>query len=310
MQPRPILLAGPTATGKSRLAVQLAQRLGAEIINADSQQVYRGLDIGTGKPTLEERGTVTHHLFDVAEAWEQFNAAQFIAAAAEAMDWCLKRGRPAIVVGGTGLWLRALLRGLVDAPPGDPEVRARLKDEAARLGLEPLHARLREVDPASAETIRPSDPVRIMRALEVFELAGVPLSVLHERHRALPPKYEALQLGVDVPREVLDPRITARAVAMFEQGLVEETQAALRDPRRRDRLERTMGYREALGFIEGKLSREKAVAAAALAQRQYSRRQRTWFKSEPEWRWLAEAGRFDQALEACERWLVARPVES
>jgi tRNA dimethylallyltransferase len=305
VEPILIVLAGPTATGKSTLAVQLAQQLGAEIVNVDSQQVYRGLDIGTGKPTSEERGGVPHHLFDIAEPWEQLDAARFIAAADQSIDEIGRRSKVAILVGGTGLWIRAFLKGLVEAPGQDPEIRGRLKVEAAERGLGVLYERLRAVDPDSAQEIQPTDPVRIIRALEVFEQAGIPLSVLHQQHRAQPPRRVALQLGLDLPREALDERIRRRAAQMFERGLVGETEAVLCEARNRPRVERVMGYREALACIEGRMHLTAAVEATALAQRQYSRRQRTWFKAEPAWRWLDPDRTFDQALAACHDWIRA-----
>jgi tRNA dimethylallyltransferase len=283
--------------------VALAQKFDGEIINADSQQVYRGLDIGTGKPTVEERKGVRHHLFDIAHPWEQLDAMRFAELADETLPQVAARGRIAIVVGGTGLWIRALLKGLVDAPGRDEQLRARLHAEAERHGLAFLHARLREVDPDSAERIRSTDPVRIIRALEVFELGGVPLSRLYEEHRAQPPRHRALQLGIDLPRAELDERINRRVQAMFDGGLLVETSEVLQNKRARPRVQSTMGYREALQYLEGGLSLQEAVTLTANAQRQYARRQRTWFKAEKEWNWL-EAGRFfEQAAVACEGWL-------
>ena len=258
------------------------------------------MNVGTGKPTEAERGGVPHHLFDVADPWEQFDAARYRALADEKLREIAARGRPAFIVGGTGLWIRALLKGLVDAPGRDVAIRARLEEEAERLGLAALHDRLKVVDPESATKIRPSDPVRIIRALEVHEVGGVPLSRLHEEHRARPPRYEALQLAVEPPRDVLEERIRVRARAMFEGGILDETRALLADPRTRARLELVMGYREALRHLEGGLSLEEAISLTAIAQRQYSKRQRNWFKGEPEWRWLNAESPFDEAVAACE----------
>lgn len=304
MTPPIVVIAGPTAAGKSALAVALAQKFDGEIINADSQQVYRGLNIGTGKPTNVERQGVRHHLFDVAEPWEQLDAMQFAVLADETLPEIAGRGRIAIVVGGTGLWIRALLKGLVDAPGRDERLRARLHAEAEARGLAALHARLREVDPDSAERIRATDPVRIIRALEVYELGGVPLSRLYAEQRAQPPRYRALQLGVDLPRPELDERINRRVQAMFDGGILVETSDVLQnDKRARARVQSVMGYREALMYLEGLLPLPDAIVLTANAQRQYARRQRTWFKAETEWTWLEPSRFFDQAAAACEAWL-------
>lgn len=281
-----LLIAGPTASGKSALALELASRLGGEIINADSQQVYRGLDIGTGKPTRAERERIAHHLYDIADPGEQLDAAKFVALADAAIADVRARGRMALVVGGTGLWLRALRRGLVDAPPRHPEIRARLEREASEQGLAALHERLSKVDPESASRIQPGDPVRIIRALEVFEQGGVPLSELHRRHAALRPRLEAKLIALDLPMPALEQRIARRVRGMFDDGLVEEARAVAQDPAARDRLRRVMGYREALEVLEGRMGLGTAIEAVVRTQRQYAKRQRTWFRAEPDWTWL------------------------
>lgn len=281
---RIVLIGGPTASGKSALAVQLAQSLGGEVINADSQQVYRGMDIGTGKPTPAEQGGVAHHLFDLVEPWEQLDAAQFVARADAAIAQVMARGRLPIVVGGTGLWLRALLFGLVEAPPRDAALRAQLEAEGAAQGWPALHARLAGLDPLSAARIGATDPVRIVRALEVVLSSGLSLAALHDAHAGRPPRYEAIALRLDAPMELLEPRIARRVAQMFEGGLVAETQRLLCDARSAERLARVMGYREALQLIDGRLRPAEAQQLVVRAQRQYARRQRTWFKAERHWR--------------------------
>jgi tRNA dimethylallyltransferase len=293
---RVLLVAGPTASGKSALAVELALRLDGEIVNADSQQVYRGLDVGTAKPAEPDRRRVPHHLFDIAEPWEQVDAAQFVARADAVIAQIRARGRWPIVVGGTGLWLRALRRGLVDAPTRAPSLRARLEAEREKQGLAALHRRLAAVDPESAARIHPTDPVRIIRALEVFELTGVPLSEMHRRHQAAPPRLEADLLALDLPMSVLERRIEGRVAEMWDEGLLEETARLAADPRTRLRLERTMGYREALELLASRLTRDEASRLIVRAQRQYAKRQRTWFRAEPDWTWLPAEGALESAL--------------
>lgn len=285
-RPRIVVLGGPTASGKSALGVALALRFGGEIVNADSQQVYRGMDVGTGKPSPADREAVPHHLYDLVDSWEQLDAAQYVALADEAIADIAARGRLPIVVGGTGLWLRALHRGLVDAPPRDEAIRARLEAEAEREGWPALHERLAQVDPYTAARVHQTDPVRIIRALEVYETAGVPLGELHRQHALGEPRYPALHLAVDWPREALDARIQMRVGGMFGGGLVEETRALLADERARARVERVMGYREAAAFLSGSMSREAAIERTVIAQRQYAKRQRTWLRGEDWWTWL------------------------
>lgn len=286
MKPRIVCIAGPTAVGKSALAVELARRFGGEVVNADSQQVYRGMDIGTGKPTEAERGGVPHHLFDLVEAWEQLDAVQFAEKADDVIADIASRGRLPVVVGGTGLWLRTLLKGIVPAPGRNEAIRTRLESEAERVGWPALHARLAEVDPVGAERIRPNDPVRIIRSLEVWEQAGVPFSELQRRHALGEPRHSALRLALSLPMEELEQRIRARARQMFESGLIDETRRLAQDPRTLPRLRRVMGYREAMQHIEEDLPLESAVSLTAIAQRQYAKRQLTWFRGESEWTWL------------------------
>ena len=288
-----IFIAGPTASGKSALALELARRFDGEIVNADSQQVYRGLDIGTAKPTAEERALVPHHLYDVADPWEQWDAARFISVADAAIADIHGRGRRAILVGGTGLWLRALRRGLVEAPARNDEIRARLDAEAKASGWPALHARLAKVDPESAARIHATDPVRIVRALEVFELSGVALSELHRRHESQPPRLVADLIAIDIPMETLTRRLVQRVDRMFEEGLEAETRRMAADPRAREKMARVMGYRETLELIEGRIRPNFARSLIVKAQRQYAKRQFTWFRGEADWSWV----RYDRALD-------------
>src|SRR5438105_636823 len=218
---RVLTICGPTASGKTALACELAEKLGAEIVSADSQQCYRGLDAGTAKPSAEERRRAPHHLLDVADPEEQLDAAQFVRLADQAIADISRSGKRAIVAGGTGLWIRALLRGLVDAPGASPEFRAALREDFEKLGVPALHARLRQVDAAAAAQIRENDRVRIERALEVHALGGRPLSELQREHRFAQARYDALPIFLDPPREILHERIGRRAHDLYASGALQ-----------------------------------------------------------------------------------------
>jgi tRNA dimethylallyltransferase len=275
---RLIVIAGPTASGKTALAVELAQKLGAEIVSADSQQCYRGLDAGTAKPTAEEQARARHHLLDVAFPEEQLDAARFVELADAAIEDIVGRGKRVLVAGGTGLWIRALLRGLVPAPPASTTFRQQLRQELVERGPKALHDRLREVDPEAARAIRENDRVRIERALEVHALSGRPLSELQREHRFQAVRYEALTLRLDPPRELLHERIARRTRGLFESGaLRRETEALLLRPA--EKALKIIGYGECAEALE---SGDWAAAEAKVnaRTRQYAKRQRTWFAKE------------------------------
>jgi tRNA dimethylallyltransferase len=284
--PRLIVLAGPTASGKTSLAIDLARRLCGEIVNADSQQVYRGLDVGTAKPTPEERAAAPHHLLDVVDPGEGMDASRFVALADVAIAAIQARGRVAIVAGGTGLYLRALLHGVAAAPGRDPALRAALEAEAARDGRPALHARLAAVDPAAAAKIGPNDLVRIVRALEIAA-AGRTQSEVFAAHRFAEARYPARLLALDPPREVLHARIAARVARMFDGGLLAEA-AALR-ARFGEALppKLPIGYAEAAALLAGTLDRAEAVRRVEVAHRRYARRQVIWLRRERDVEWLA-----------------------
>jgi len=289
-------IVGPTASGKTALAIELARRLPLEVVSCDSQAVYRGMDVGTAKPTAAERAEVPHHVVDVAEVGEDFSVARYMELADAAIAEIHARGRLPLVVGGTGLYLRSLLYGIVDAPPKDETLRRRLEEEARREGGAALHARLGRVDPEAAARIPTGDLVRIVRALEVWELTGKPLSQFHREHRRRP-RYRALVFGVTPPREELYRRVNERAVRMFEEGLLEETRALAALPGARRQLERCIGYGEALEFLEGKATRKEALARMQREQRRYAKRQLTWFRK-MEVRWLPWPPNVEEAAEA------------
>jgi len=279
------VVAGPTASGKTALAVALARRLGGEIVNADSQQVYRGLDVGTAKPTAEERAAAPHHLVDVAEPGEGMDAARFAALADAAIADVAARGRFPIVAGGTGLYLRALLHGVVAAPGRDPALRARLEEEAERLGRPALHARLAAVDAAAAGRIRPNDLVRIVRALEIAAGGRLP-SDLHAAHAFGEDRYDAVLFALDPPRAELHARIDARVREMFEGGLLDEARALLArfDGALPPKL--PIGYPEAVAAARGELPVEEAIRRVQVAHRRYARRQIVWLRKERGVEWI------------------------
>ena len=279
-----VVLAGPTGAGKTALGVELAGRVGGEIVNADSQQLYRGLDVGTAKPTAAERAAVPHHLLDVVEPGEVMDAARFVALADQAIAAIAARGRLPLVVGGTGLYLRALLHGLVAAPGRDPELRARLEAEAAALGRPALHARLAGIDPEAAARIRSNDLVRVVRALEIAA-GGQTQTALHAAHAFQPERHRALFLALAPPPQ-LRGRLDARVEAMFGGGLLDEARQLDRRfgaglPRRLP-----IGYPEAVEVVRGELSLGEAIRRVQAAHRQYARRQVTWLRREPGAEWL------------------------
>jgi tRNA dimethylallyltransferase len=271
-------LSGPTASGKSSLAIPLARRLGAEIVSVDSMAVYRGLDVGTAKPTPEQREAVPHHLLDVVEAGEAYSVARWLTDAAEALAGCRARGRAILFVGGTPLYLRALRDGLAPLPPADPAIRAALAAEAGRLGPESLHARLATIDAAAAARIHPRDAKRTIRALEVAEMTGRPLS---EAFAPAPdPIFERRLLIVDRPRTALYRRIDLRVGEMFSAGIIAETRAALATPGGIGPTARqAAGYAETIALLEGRLDLAEAVRRTQQRTRQLAKRQLTWLRS-------------------------------
>ncbi|MGC3998506.1 MAG: tRNA (adenosine(37)-N6)-dimethylallyltransferase MiaA [Anaeromyxobacter sp.] len=301
---RLLVIAGPTASGKTALAVALARRLGGEIVNADSQQVYRGLDVGTAKPTAAERAAVPHHLLDLVEPGEGMDAARFAALADQAIADIAARGRFPVVAGGTGLYVRTLLHGVVAAPGRDPALRARLEAEAAALGRPALHARLAALDPAAAARIRENDLVRIVRALEIAAGGTLP-SDLHAAHAFQPDRYDATLLALDPPREALHARIDGRVVEMFRGGLLEEARGLLARTGGALPERLPIGYAEAAACVQGALPEAEAVRRVQVAHRRYARRQVIRLRKERGVVWVAPP-RGPEELEALARRVVAR----
>jgi tRNA dimethylallyltransferase len=285
-KPRVAALVGATAVGKTAVALALAARLGAEIVNTDSLQVYRELDIGTAKPTVEERARVVHHLIDVADPPESYDAARFCREGRAVLDDLTRRGVAPLVVGGTGLYLRALLGGLFPQGEPAPGVRERVRQELASLGLPVLYRRLMHLDPATAARLHPHDTYRIVRALEVMAATGKPLSEFIAAHRFQDAPYEVLKLGLELDREELYRRIDLRVEVMLAAGWLDEIEGLLeRYPPDLKPLQ-ALGYRHLINYLTGRWSWDEALTLLARDTRRYAKRQLTWFSSDPEVRWF------------------------
>jgi tRNA dimethylallyltransferase len=302
---RPLLvIVGPTGAGKTELAIRLAERCGGEVISADSQQVYRGMDIGTGKASAADRERVPHHLLDVLNPDEEMSAARFVQLADAAIADLQADSRPAIVAGGTMLYVRALLQGLFEGPAADVELRAALATRAEEEGVASLWKELEGVDPVSAERIHVTDLRRIVRALEVYRLTGIALSQHHDEHRAQPARYQSKIVGVQPERDLLYAQIDARVEGMIAAGLVEEVEALRRagyGPELRS--QQAIGYGELHRMLDGELDMAKAVEEIQKNSRRYARRQLSWYRGDERVQWWPEASAVD--LEDLERYLVA-----
>jgi tRNA dimethylallyltransferase len=293
--PRVVAVVGPTATGKSALGVALAKAVGGEIVNADSMQLYRGMDIGTAKLTAAEQEGVPHHLLDVWPVTQTASVADYQRLARDRIAELLGRGVTPIVVGGSGLYVRAVLDRM-EFPGTDPALRAALETELATIGPAPLHARLAGSDPAAAQAILPTNGRRIVRALEVIALTGRPFTASLPSYESV---YDAVQLGLDLPPDVLDERVGERVERMFATGLVDEVRR-LEGEGLRDGVtaSRALGYQQVLAMIDGTLTEEQARTEIAAATRRFVRRQRSWFGRDPRVRWLTPgADLTDEALQ-------------
>ena len=303
-----IVVAGPTGTGKSELAVRLAESIGGEIVNFDSVQVYRGFDIGSAKPSLETRSRVPHHLFDIVDAADDFNAAQYGAIATTTCEEIASRGRLPILVGGTFFYLRALLSGLPEMPARDEDIRARLRRVAAsKRGPARLHRWLSRVDPVTAARIPPADRHRVERALEVWVASGNPISRWDRPAADAPERFRSLKLALELPRPQLVQRLDERVDAMYRGGLIDETTRLLERFGPDARPFSSIGYREAVLAIAGTLDLDAATAETRRRTRAYAKRQMTWLRSERNVHWLDAAEKdqsFSAALRLIERFRV------
>ncbi len=289
-------LSGPTAGGKSAVGIELARRINAEIISLDSMAVYRGMNIGTAKPSIAERQKVHHHLIDIFDPWEDFSVAQYLTLAAEAVQQIRSRGREPLFVGGTPLYLKALLRGLFSGPSADWDFRRQLEQVALRDGPTELHRRLSAIDPVAAAKLHPNDKRRLIRALEVHHRMGRPISEQQQQFNR-PPSVDQRPVWVlDWPRERLRERIDQRVEAMFAAGLVDEVRDLLGSDRSLSRTaQQALGYREVIDHLADKNDLPTTIELVKLHTRQFAKRQLTWFRSLPECRWIAAADPFDPA---------------
>jgi len=292
-------LVGPTAAGKSALALSIAERAGAELLSLDSMSVYRGLDVGTAKPSPAARARVPHHLIDLVEPDEPYSVQRYVADARSAVGDIRARGKRALFVGGTALYLKALVQGLFAGPPVDPALRRELEARAARLGSPALWSELRAIDPTSAERLHPNDRKRVVRALETFEQTGRPLSDWQREWSADRPGRARRIVGLRIDGEALDAAIRARAERMLAAGWEDEVRALGElGPTARQAL----GYAEVAALVRGEIDRATCLERVTLRTRQFARRQRTWFRSFPEIHWidagLPNAKRAEEALDA------------
>lgn len=303
-KPKIIILTGPTGVGKTALSLFLAQKFNAEIVNADSMQIYRYLDIGTAKPTPTERAAVPHHLIDIRHPDEDYDAAQFRADANRVIKDIMARGKQALVVGGTMLYLKVLTQGIFPSPPADKTLRQHLKHLAEEKGRKWLHQYLRQIDPEAAHKIHPTDMVRLIRAIEVYELTGKPISWHQRQHRFQASPYDYLKICLYLPRETLYKRINERVELMFKQGLVAEVENLLKMGYTSDlKPLQAIGYRHIIAYLKGEYTLEKAKELIKRDTRRYAKRQLSWWRQDKEILWYQPQEK--EAIERIiEQWLI------
>ena len=286
-RPLAVVICGPTGIGKTSFAIDLARRFGGEIIGADSMQLYRHMDIGTAKPTPEEQAAVTHHMVDIVDPDDHFDAEMYADMAYRNVLALIKKGILPFIVGGTGLYIKALIHGLFESVKVDADVRKRLKKETEELGGLHLHARLKVVDPAAAGRIHANDTYRIVRALEIFETTGRPMSDTQEQHRFEPQRLQTVKIGLHMDREALYQRIDQRVDIMLDQGLLAEVKGLLEKKYSPGlKAMKSLGYRHMTLFLKNEVGWEEAVRTLKRDTRRYAKRQMTWFKADPEIVWM------------------------
>jgi tRNA dimethylallyltransferase len=285
-KPKVIVICGPTGIGKTSIGIRLAENAGGEIISADSMQIYRHMDIGTAKPTADEQNRIPHHMIDIVDPDEDFDAVRFAKLARERVMQLHHGGVRPFVVGGTGLYIKALLQGLFHSNPVDPAIRERFNKEAAENGSSGLYDRLKQVDPDTAERLHPNDTYRIIRALETIESSGRSISEHHRDHRFEDEPFNALKIGLQMDRAVLYDRIDRRVDIMIEAGLVDEVKKLLELGYSADlKSMQSIGYRHTVDFIEGRLSWDECVRTLKRDTRRFAKRQFTWFGADRQIQW-------------------------
>ncbi len=286
-KPKVVVVCGPTCAGKTSVAISLAEAFGGRIVSADSVQIYRYLDIGTAKPTPDEQRRVKHYMIDIVDPDEIFNAGRYAGMAARVLAALEGRNINPFVVGGTGLYIKALVNGIFQAKSADNTVRERLRAEAAACGTQVLHERLGRCDPEAARRIHPNDTIRIIRALEVYTVTGTPLSEYHRRHRFGDTPFEVLKIGIDIDRDVLYRRIDRRVDAMAAAGLPDEVRSLLdRGYDLRCQSMQSIGYRHMIDYLEKRVSWEDALVTMKRDTRRYAKRQMTWFGRDDQIHWI------------------------
>ena len=282
-----LCLLGPTAVGKTEIAIQLAQRLNAEIVSVDSRQIYRQMDIGTAKPTPEEQRAARHHLIDCVDISQPFSVADYQSLADAAITDIQNRDKRVLLVGGAGLYFRAVVDGLFEGPGADASFRKRLEGEAARFGVDALHKRLQTYDPESAERIHPNNVVRVIRALEVYELTGTPMSELQQQWHPEKQRYPFVAFGLTMSRALLYRRIEQRVDVMLANGLIAEVESLLAAGCARDSIAlQSFGYRELIAYLDGDCTYLEAISQLKQNTRRFAKRQLTWFRKDTRIEWL------------------------
>ena len=282
-----LCLLGPTAVGKTEIAIELAQHLNAEIISVDSRQIYRQMDIGTAKPTLEERQAARHHLIDCVNISQPFSVADYQSLVDTAITDIQNRGKQVLLVGGAGLYFRAIVDGLFEGPGADPALREQLEQEAAQHGVEVLHERLHVCDPASADRIHPNNIVRVIRALEVYELTGTPMSELQQQWHPEKQRYPFIAFCLTMPRALLYRRIEQRVDIMLANGLIAEVETLLAAGYACDTVAlQSFGYRELIAYLDGNCTYMEAITQLKQNTRRFAKRQLTWFRKDTRLEWL------------------------